>query len=86
MLSTFFTATKRQQTNKNTTNMTKFNITYRKKDTELVESYSEVIITGYYSSEDEGVNIGYQALVPQGEHTRWARFDYDGILKMEAAL
>jgi hypothetical protein len=67
----------------------KFNISYRKQRNGQYEEYKNAQIVGYYSSEDEGINIGYQARVPveggsEGE-TRWARFSYDGIKDMVAA-
>ena len=64
----------------------KFDLTYKKDHNGLIEDYSGVIITGYYSSKDEGNNIGYQALVPDGDSFRPSRFSYYGILEMKVSV
>ena len=64
----------------------KFDLAYKKDHNGLIEDYSGVIITGYYSSKDEGTNIGYQALVPDGERFRPARFSYYGIREMKVSV
>jgi hypothetical protein len=61
--------------------MKTFNINYKKSSSAEPKLYKNVSICGSFGSEEEGSNIGYQALMPEceGEKAYPRRFKYDKI-------
>ena len=61
--------------------MKTFDINYRKNSNAETKIYRGVQIVGSFGSEEEGANIGYQALMPEfkGEKAYPRRFKYDKI-------
>ena len=61
--------------------MTTFTINYKKSPTAEPKLYKNVSICGSFGSEEEGSNIGYQAMMPEMEGTEPMprRFKYDNI-------
>jgi len=61
--------------------MIAFDIKYKKSTSAEPRIYKNVIICGSFGSEEEGANIGYQAMMPEMEGTEPMprRFKYDNI-------